>query len=389
MLEIVGGIYREICAYPYWDQFFGSGLRGAIALSSGLKDQITLHSCIGKKDMASITEQCRIYGIKAILSETEQTTCFQYFHPLSQPTVEIINSKYKLDLIKATNILFYGFAEASVSVEADYLVYDPQNWERFSDTGSKANHLALVLNANEAYLLSGLDRSQDLNMVGQYLLKYEGADVVVIKNAAQGALVIENNSIHEIGLFETNSVWPIGSGDVFSAAFAWRWAVLKEDPLDAANFASQCTAGYCNGAHLPIPLNNLPLFQLPIAKKAKAIYLAGPFFSISQRWLIEEARHLLTNFGSSVFSPLHDVGDGPSKEIVPLDLKGIDDCDVVFAILNGLDPGTIFETGYAIAKGKKVIIFAENVTTTDLVMFKGTDCEIVTDFATAIYKAAW
>ena len=45
----------------------------------------------------------------------------------------------------------------------------------------------------------------------------------------------------------------------------------------------------------------------------------------------------------NVFSPIHDVGIGKSKEIAQKDLKGLDESDSVFAILNGYDPGTVFE----------------------------------------------
>ena len=41
---------------------------------------------------------------------------------------------------------------------------------------------------------------------------------------------------------------------------------------------------------------------------------------------------------------------GAGKDVAPLDLKGLDDCDRVLAILPGGDPGTIFEVGYAVCK---------------------------------------
>jgi len=59
------------------------------------------------------------------------------------------------------------------------------------------------------------------------------------------------------------------------------------------------------------------------------------------------------------------------------------------AVVNGLDAGTLFEIGYAKSLGKKVVAFAQNVNSSDLTMLIGTDCEITSDFSTAVYKASW
>lgn len=97
----------------------------------------------------------------------------------------------------------------------------------------------------------------------------------------------------------------------------------------------------------------------------------------------------LRSHGLSVFSPLHDVGYGSASEVVPADIKGIESSDVVFAILDGLDTGTVFEIGYARALGKPVIAFVQNEAEVNLKMLVGTGCEIVDDFASAIYRTAW
>lgn len=48
--------------------------------------------------------------------------------------------------------------------------------------------------------------------------------------------------------------------------------------------------------------------------------MAGPFFTMADRWLIEEAKFQLEKFGANA-SPLHDVGYGKSEFIVKEDLK--------------------------------------------------------------------
>ena len=127
----------------------------------------------------------------------------------------------------------------------------------------------------------------------------------------------------------------------------------------------------------------------PVAAGRGTIYLAGPFFDIAQRWLVEEARALLTDLGATVFSPVHEVGPGPAAVVAPEDIKGLEAADVVFAILNGLDPGTIFEAGYAVRKGIPVVGLAQNVKEEDLKMIVGSGCEITDDFASALYRAVW
>ena len=104
---------------------------------------------------------------------------------------------------------------------------------------------------------------------------------------------------------------------------------------------------------------------------------------------MEEARKCLLEMGVGVFSPLHDVGRGPAHEITKADLEGLEDCDAVLAILNGGDAGTIFEIGYAVAKGTPVVALAQNVRPEDLKMPEGSGCFIADDFVTAIYHAVW
>jgi nucleoside 2-deoxyribosyltransferase len=121
----------------------------------------------------------------------------------------------------------------------------------------------------------------------------------------------------------------------------------------------------------------------------REVYLAGPFFNMPQRWLIEEARRCLSQVGLKVFSPFHDIGPGPAEYIGPKDIEALQRCDVVFAIVDRTDTGTIFEIGYARALGKPVYAFAQTTSEEDLKMIAGTDCRIYGDFVTAIHHAAW
>jgi nucleoside 2-deoxyribosyltransferase len=67
----------------------------------------------------------------------------------------------------------------------------------------------------------------------------------------------------------------------------------------------------------------------------------------------------------------------------------LEQADLVFAIAGGADPGTIFEVGYARAKGKKVVIYSEREDTESMKMAEGTACIICREYTTALYTTLW
>ena len=94
-------------------------------------------------------------------------------------------------------------------------------------------------------------------------------------------------------------------------------------------------------------------------KKPRA-YIAGPLFDEGERWFITKVDALVAEVGFETFLPHRD---NPPKtkdnvqEIFANDKRGIDECDIVVANLNGLttDDGTAWELGYAYATGKYLI----------------------------------
>jgi nucleoside 2-deoxyribosyltransferase len=61
----------------------------------------------------------------------------------------------------------------------------------------------------------------------------------------------------------------------------------------------------------------------------------------------------------------------------------------MFAIIDGIDSGTLFEVGYARARGLPVYALAQAVTPEDLKMVNGSGCLVFDDFVTAIHHTAW
>lgn len=105
--------------------------------------------------------------------------------------------------------------------------------------------------------------------------------------------------------------------------------------------------------------------------------------------MVGQARRDLLAMGLDVFSPYHDVGIGSAEDVVEKDLEGIRKCDVLLAIGDGLDSGTIYEMGYARALNKPVIFYAENESVQDKKMIEGSNCYITDDYVSAIYHTVW
>jgi hypothetical protein len=160
----------------------------------------------------------------------------------------------------------------------------------------------------------------------------------------------------------------------------------------AADLASRATACYVETKDPYIPTKDELIrdFSQPISAAPGCIYLASPFFSLEQRWLVEETKILLEYFGCRVFSPLHDVGTGQPAEITANeDLAGLSKCDAILALINDNDVGTIFEIGYGKALNKRIVAYAERNNARDLTMLEGTDCLVFPDYCSAVYNVVW
>jgi nucleoside 2-deoxyribosyltransferase len=383
---------------PSWDEFFGSAGRAASAVST-LGGEVTLH-CYASSDASSVMNaRASAEGFRLVETSKLKDVNFYYEHGLARPHIWRQQHQLPPLHVKAEMVLRYGMMESSAIVEADWVVFDPQNVdgpESFHHNGSTAKHLALVLNRYEARALLGAGRDISLDEVAEKLAAQEKAEVVIIKHGPQGAVVWHDGQIDKVPAFETPRVWKIGSGDQFAANFAYSWMVEKRNPADAALRASRATAFYCQHAGFPTVAmldkyspNPIVVSESFAAGASRKVYLAGPFFTLGQLWVVEQARHCLMDMGLHVFSPYHDVGPGEASIVVPKDIGGIHNCDLVFAIVDGMDPGTVFEVGYAHRDGKPVIVYAENEYGEDCKMMIGTGCFMRDDFVSAIYQTVW
>jgi nucleoside 2-deoxyribosyltransferase-like protein/pfkB family carbohydrate kinase len=391
-ITIAGGVYHERCIWPLWDQLYGSAGRAAAALS-GHVNAITLRTYARPDTAALFQPYADTFGFTLHSVLADQTVSFEYIHSLSVPVIRPTRSKIRKNPpfhTSADVVLRFGMMEGSTIVDANRCIYDPQSTlhaEAFSANGSRANSLAVVANRSEVLAMGG---GTDPIAAAMTLLQ-NGAEVVVVKSGIDGAYVVQNSNITHVPAYRTNPVWTIGSGDIFAAMFAARWGANGDAAVDAALLASRAVAAYVESMSLPCPsvseLNDATLSEATLA--GGKVYLASPFFTVGERWVVDEARRCLSELGLDVFSPVHEVGPGPAEVVAPADLVGLDESDAVFAILDGKDSGTLFEVGYARANDKPVFALAQNVSEEDLKMVAGSGCRVFSDFVTALHHVAW
>jgi hypothetical protein len=397
---VVGGTYEEHVVVPAHHVIAGSGLRAAAALSAG---PITLCTALDDSGRVAAESSLATLSIEPAAVERDEPVAFRYFTPVSSPSIDGPSATYSPGIVADGDaVLVFGMVETgNRDIRARRTVVDPQRPRdlRVLDMdGIHTDELAVVLNAGETRALTSND--VDLDEAARQILSRTSAEVVVVKDSGRGCRVVQRGreTAERVGPFPTSSVWPLGSGDVFAAGFAHAWS-NGADPVEAARVASGCAAFWCGTrrSRLPLallkgaPVNSvLPAAgpELTPPSKAPVVYLAAPFFSLAERWLVETARGVLAGLGAAVFSPLHDVGVG-GDEVAEPDLDGLRNADTVFALLDGWDPGTVYEVGWAHREDLPVVGFLNTPAHEGTKMLVGAGAELHDDLSSALYRAVW
>lgn len=403
-IEVVGGAYIEECSFPRRQIFRGSGGRAAAFLGS-VGVETTLNTQLGYQSGPEFRDLAKRlgYSIKCIQDRPE--IIFRYDYPLAAPKIYTTPSEtaQPKEAITCEHSLIFGMIEDRPPVKAQKAVYDAQDGckaKHFSDNSSHAKELALVLSYSEGLALSGKNSPVEM---ADFLMGKDNSSVVIVKCGPQGAYITTKDGQSQwVPPFKTDRVYKIGSGDIFSAAFAYAWLAVGAEPYTAAWFASKCCSLYVGtGIDRQSPdIIEKTLSEAETNARTNTgssplefgdgyIYLAGPFFNTAQQWLITDIRRAILDMGFKVFSPIHDVGIGTAENVATKDLEGLEGAQVVLAILDGADPGTIFEVGFAKAKGIKVFAVAESVQGESLTMISGTGCYVFDDLTSGIYAACW
>lgn len=394
---VVGGVYREVCQDPEIDNLFGSGLRAAFALARGC-DSLELMTVACREEIEELTELAKAFGFTTSLRERSYPIQYHYDVPVSSPRLLFPGSAPPaVEKIEASGhaVLVFGMLEAMIDVSAERLVVDPQGLKELeANITWSAKDIAIVGNRTEFKRFAGDLHEGDLpDRLAKHVLKEYGANVVVMKCGALGSVVAESSSVSHVGAFPTAKVNPIGSGDIFSAVFAFYWAERGYSPVQSARLASKATAAWVSGDPFQVVDRNGkvtgPEIDNETYGEAASVYIAAPFFSVAERWLLHVCRGALMDLGATVFSPYHDVGWGPPELVAPADLEGLRNADSVLALLDGFDSGTLFEVGHAVALDIPVAGFVSERQNRDLTMLNGSGVRIYEELSSAIYNAIW
>jgi nucleoside 2-deoxyribosyltransferase len=100
--------------------------------------------------------------------------------------------------------------------------------------------------------------------------------------------------------------------------------------------------------------------------KMKA-YLAAPWFTETQKSVMDKVRGEIIKSPIDVFSPYYDGtvltkdNDSPEmrKIVFNINVRSINGCDLVIAVIDDFDPGTIFEMGVSYKSHIPIIAYSD------------------------------
>lgn len=381
-MEIAGGLYRELCEIPAWNMELGSGGRAAAAVSA-VSPSTTLYTYSQSSTSEGISFLEGL-GVRVCISPAEVAIAFAYFHPLSRPHIEppreSIKQERSIDVMGET-VLRFGFLEGDAVVRANRAIYDPQTSNDpspFAANGSKANKLALVMNEQEVRIVGG---AGDIAEAARGVIETQHAAIVVVKAGTRGALVFDlDGGISHIPAYRSSEVFKIGTGDVFSAMFAFYWGEQLRSPSEAADMASRSVAAYCSTRNLPLKANAIEGLHPIRSGIPGTILLEGSTNSVGKRYVMEEARYRLDELGATVVSP--DLSHGSSSTT-----RG--EYCALLLVADGSTFNIAGRVRQALDDGIFVVVLNEERRNLGVEEFVSERCIIASDFASALYFAVW
>ena len=394
MITVIGGTYREIDYDDVSVEIFGSGFRAVKFLLEN-KVEVNFITVANQEALYYLKENQKVYRNLTIDNNLcEDLITFKYSYALDDPSIfpQLLTiEKIPSISVDKENIIAFGMLELNYKVIGNKVVYDPQTSikpNKFSEIGS-ANELIYIINMNEAKSLASSD---DIEKIKDYFFDIENALAFIIKNGPYGAILYLKDKEITIPSYMTEHVNKIGSGDIFTSSFGYYWINKNMTLEESALNASKSTALYC-GKKAYLDSTSYKEFQYEEFKykdlSKKQVYLASPFFSISELILIDKIRASFLSFGIKVFSPFHDIGLGDEIEIAKKDVEGIENSDIIFCVLDNLDSGTLIEAGYSMSKGKKIVGYHKTCDENKLLMLKPADINFYQHLTTAIYQTIW
>jgi hypothetical protein len=380
-LIVAGGVYLEVCVSPESISLFGSGGRAAMGLAN-LSPKVQLHSFQPAAMADDIFANFEPFGIDVHLYPTSDRIAFKYLFPLGRPRITPVPLPQAGTVaVSGDVVLRFGCLEGDFKVDADRAVFDPQSGvrpEAFSANGSRARRLAVVLNRFELRAATGAGTVEDGVAA---LMTHHGAEVVVVKRGPDGARVFARDApLVTVPAFQTQAIYKVGSGDIFSAAFAHYWAEVGLAPGEAARLASLHTADYVENRLLPLrsPPSERPEVRVaPQRTMTVAFVIAGA----SGSWLRDEVVVALADL--SIIPRVVEVRaphEWPPDGTTP---------DTLLVIAQTPEPALTSLLQAARSAQIPTFAYVENLSPTTSAEWERLGVGIEQDLTSALYRAAW
>ena len=388
---VVGGAYKETCADPNVDWTFGSGVRAACVLGAAAESLVTVADRNTLADIPAV-----LNGARVCETPRRHRIEFAYDTPLSPPQLLMhdVDGDIEVPHVEADDAVVFGMVEAKPTVGARRAVVDPQHSLGLDQVVEliTAGELVLVANLREVRRLAD---DHDLDTAVETIFSLTGAAGVVVKAGALGALVFRPGAEAEgVPAIATRRVFPIGSGDVFTAALAAHY-FDKGDLTAAAHAASRRTAAYVRLKHLvPVDLGEEGIRVVEptvhTVQDPPRVYVAASFANPEQRWSGRTIDRGINDIGGYSVYPLREVGEKQDAKITAeADLASLDTCDAVVLLADVARTGPFFEAGWATCRGTPVVVMNSDPDPDRYTMLNGTGADLVADLATAAYRAVW
>lgn len=192
-----------------------------------------------------------------------------------------------------------------------------------------------------------------------------GGRATVIKHGRGGTTVVDGGRRRGIGAISARLTVKVGAGDTLAGTVVGLVAQGR-DLIESVEMGV-AAAGLFIERGAPAPLAELinldrARYYVPPERLNAEVYVAAPFFTSSQLAVLRQVQEALEAAQIEYFSPLERVGlltrDSSAEErrrTYEEDLAALDKAPAVVAVLDGDDPGTAWEVGYAIARDKPVV----------------------------------
>lgn len=260
--------------------------------------------------------------------------------------------------------------DARVSFDIAYDLEDLSSLQAFSGRV----HAVIISTSSSLFDKLGKEDVGGLIATAQTL----SPNVLLLKENRGGSRLfnMRDGGVEEIPATLGRTVNSVGVGDVYSAVMvglslqgwteaAWRGCQVAT-AYSQTTFPDDLKLDVERGFKLPLEvLQALGGTVLPWHDRPRySIYLAGPGFTYVEKPELDRAADSLVYHNFRLRRPIEENGElvRPASEAdlhrtYHMDYELLKECDAVFAVPLGRDPGTLVEIGMAIALGKPVITF--------------------------------